>query len=149
MEVDVKALKRDWAGIEFDVVEVEGKTQDFLDFAEACGETESRFVDPEDADFQAPSTFTSRFVGRRMFPDRFPKIGDGFGFDAGKCVFAHAPFRPGDVLTASSKIHDIYEKTGRSGPMVFIVHRMEFVNQTGVLVSVVDWRMVQQPERKR
>ena len=45
-----------------------------------------------------------------------------------------------------SKIHDIYEKTGRSGTMVFIVHRMEFSNQRGEPVSIVDWRFLQQPD---
>jgi hypothetical protein len=46
------------------------------------------------------------------------------------------------VLVADSLIHDIYEKTGRTGPMVFLVHRMEFASQTGDPVSTVDWRMV-------
>ena len=41
---------------------------------------------------------------------------------------------------------DIYEKTGRSGLMVFIVHRMEFENQDGTPVSIVDWRLVRQPD---
>jgi acyl dehydratase len=83
-----------------------------------------------------------------MWPDRFPRLSKGsFGFDAGKRVEVHGPIRPGDVLTARSKIHDIYEKTGRSGSMVFIVHRMEFWNQREEPVSVVDWRLVQQPGR--
>ncbi len=54
--------------------------------------------------------------------------------------------RPDETLTASSLIADIYEKTGRSGQMIFIVHRMEFSNPKGELVSVVDWRLVQQPD---
>ncbi len=147
MEVDVAALKRDWTGTEFDVIEFEVLQEELLQFATACGETESRFVNPKDAEFQAVPNYTSRYVGRRMFPEKFPKIGDGFGFDAGKSVFCLRPIRPGDTLTATSKIHDIYEKTGRSGPMVFIVHRMEFRNQRGEDVAVVDWRMVQQPEK--
>ena len=52
-----------------------------------------------------------------------------------------------DRLTARSHIHDIYEKTGRSGQMVFIVHRMEFSNQREELVSIVDWRFVQRPDQ--
>ncbi len=47
-----------------------------------------------------------------------------------------------------SEIHDVYEKTGRSGSMLFRVHRMTFSNQSGEVVSVVDWRMVvREPKR--
>jgi exonuclease VII large subunit len=31
----------------------------------------------------------------------------------------------------------------RSGHMYFLVHRMEFFNQDGEAVSIVDWRMIQ------
>ena len=145
--VDVAKMKADWMGVEFDSVEVEAKAKHMLAFAKAVGEEDPRFCDPNHADYQAPVTFTSKYVGRRMFPEGFPKIGNGMGFDAGKCVEYHAPIRPGDQLTAKSQIHDIYEKTGRSGPMVFIVHRMEFYNQADTLVSTVDWRLVMQPEK--
>ena len=36
-----------------------------------------------------------------------------------------------------------FEKTGRSGKMLFVVHRMEFFNQSGDRVSTVDWKLVQ------
>jgi hypothetical protein len=39
-------------------------------------------------------------------------------------------------------VHDIYEKTGRSGTMVFIVFRTTVSNQRGETVSVVDQRMM-------
>ena len=81
--------------------------------------------------------------GARVLPDHFPRFSSGFGFDAGKCVTVLGPIRVGDRVTAKSKIHDIYTKTGRSGTMLFIVHRMEFSNQRGEPVSIVDWRMVQ------
>ncbi len=145
--VDVAKLKADWTGVEFDTVEVEAKPEEIRAFAKAVGEGDPRFSDPEHADYQAPVTFASKFTGRRMFPTEFPKIGSGMGFDAGKRVEYVAPIRPGDVLTAKSQIHDIFEKTGRSGPMVFIVHRMRFYNRTKQLVSIVDWRMAMQPEK--
>ena len=63
-------------------------------------------------------------------------------FDAGKSIDNLAPIRAGDTITGKSHIHEIYEKTGRSGPMMFIVHRMEFSNQDDVDVAVVDWRLV-------
>jgi hypothetical protein len=142
--MDISALKQDWTGFEFDTAKFEVTEQQILDFACSCGETAPRFTDPTDAEFQAPATFTSKFSGRRILPDDFPKLSKR-GFDAGKCVQWLAPVRPGDTLIGSSTIHDIYEKTGRSGSMIFIVHRMEFRNQSDEVVSIVDWRMVQQP----
>jgi hypothetical protein len=143
MAVDIEKLKKDWVGIEFDTAEFEVKEHEVLDYAAACGEAESRYTDPSDPDFQAPPNFTARFSGRRIMPEAFPRIGRGFGFDAGKGVQIHGPVRPGDKLTGTSLLHDIYSKTGRSGTMVFIVHRMVFRNERGEKVSTVDWRMVQ------
>ena len=107
--------------------------------------TWSRYTDPSHPDFQAPPTFTAMFNSRRMMPQNFPRLARRGGFDAGKSVEILGPVRPGDTLTSKSQIADVYEKTGRSGLMIFIVHRMEFSNQKGEPVSVVDWRMVQQP----
>ncbi len=141
----VKGIDPGWVGREFDVAEFKVSEEDIVEFAKACGEVDPRFTDPSHPDFQAPPTLPAKFVGRRILPEEFPRIGSR-GFDAGKTVTSLAPIRPGDRLTARSRIADIYEKTGRSGPMVFIVHRMEFQNQRGEDVAVVDWRMVRQPD---
>jgi len=68
---------------------------------------------------------------------------------AGKSVEVHTPLRLGDEVTAKSEIFDIYEKTGRSGSMLFVVHRMRFTNQNDELISIVDWRMVQKSAPKK
>ena len=143
--MDVKGIDQSWVGRTFDTAEFKVSEEEILEFAISCGETDPRFTDPSHPDFLAPPTLTSKFVSRRTLPEEFPRIG-GRGFDAGKTVVNIAPIRPGDRLTARSQIAEIYEKTGRSGPMVFIVHRMEFQNQNGEDVSVVDWRMVRQPD---
>ncbi|MFQ5696655.1 MAG: MaoC family dehydratase N-terminal domain-containing protein [Myxococcota bacterium] len=135
-------VARGWIGREFDITEFEILEAEVLAFARACGETDPRFSDPSHPDFQAPPSYTSRFMGRRLLPSEI--TGHlGRGFDAGKTVEVHAPVRPGDRLTGRSTIHDVFEKTGRSGSMTFIVHRMEYHNQRGEKVSTVDWRMVQ------
>ena len=81
-------------------------------------------------------------VSGRVLPDDFPQIGGGFGIDGGKTVEAHAPIRGGETLSAVTTIADLYDKTGRSGTMVFIVQRMTFHNQAGEKVSTVDWKMI-------
>ena len=142
IDVDVEALRNEWCGHTFDTVQIPVRADQIVEFAAACGETAPRFTDPADPDFQAPPSYTSRFHGGRAMPKDFP-IKSHQGFDAGKCVYVHGPLRAGDTVTAKSEIHDIYTKTGRSGGMLFIVHRMTFTNQDDELVSIVDWRLVQ------
>jgi acyl dehydratase len=140
-KLDIEQVKAKWVGFEFDSTEFRIDGQRMLDWAQACGETDPRFVDAKNPDFQAHPTYTAQFGARRLFPEDFPKLGRG-GFDGGKAVESHRPIRPGDVLTGTSQIADIYTKTGRSGTMIFIVHRMTFANQRGEPVSTVDWRII-------
>ena len=140
--MEISSLRDDWVGRQFEKAEFLVQQQDLLDWADACGETDPRFTDPANAEFQAHPGFTSHLVSGRALPEGFPSLGDGRGIDGGKSVRSIAPIRVGDTLSATAEIADIYDKTGRSGTMVFIVHRMSFENQQGEPVSVVDWRMI-------
>ena len=142
MSMSIDELRSRYVGMVFDSVEVEALAEDMLGFSTACGETDPRYTDSSHADFQAPVNFTTKYHGARMLPDDFPNFERARMIDAGKAVAWHAPIRAGDTLTARSQLHDIYEKTGRSGVMLFLVHRMEFNNARGELVSVVDWRLI-------
>ena len=90
----------------------------------------------------APPTFAVSLRGTHFMPRDMPQHLGRNGFDAGKDIEIGAPIRAGDVLTASSTVHDIYEKTGRSGTMVFIVFRTEVTNQRGETVAIVDQKMM-------
>ena len=139
--MDTGELKRQWVGKTFDTVSFEIGAESMLEFALACGEELPRYTDSGDPDFQAVPNYTSCFHGSRTLPDGFPMNMEE-SFDGGKSVEWKAPIRAGDTITAQSHLHDVYEKTGRSGGMVFIVHRMRFTNQRQELVSVVDWKMI-------
>ncbi|MDP6977414.1 MAG: MaoC family dehydratase N-terminal domain-containing protein [Myxococcota bacterium] len=141
MQIDIEAVKKEHVGFAFDETTFDIKAETLANYARGCGETEARFLDPGHPDFRAVPNYASNFHGRRNLPENFPA--DILrSFDAGKCVENLAPIRPGDTITGRSHIHDIYEKTGRSGPMMFVVHRMEFTNQDDAKVAVVDWRLV-------
>ncbi|MCP3992080.1 MAG: MaoC family dehydratase [Actinomycetia bacterium] len=140
-EPDLDAIKERWIGEQFDIATFTANQDDMLAWAEACGETDPRFTDPDNPDFQAHPGFTTHLVSRRILPEDFPKI-SGRGIDGGKSVVVNGSIRAGDTLTATVTVADIYEKTGRSGTMVFIVQRMAFVNQDNEPVSTVDWRMI-------
>jgi 3-methylfumaryl-CoA hydratase len=63
-------------------------------------------------------------------------------FDAGKDIDFGVPIRVGDVLTAVSTVHDLYEKTGRSGSMAFVVLRTVVTNQRDERVVTIDQKMM-------
>lgn len=123
-------------------------TQEILDFAAALGETNPLYTDEAAAaegpygGLVAPPTFLTKLRPNKMTPENMPKFGK-VGFDGGRDLDVFAPVRPGDSLTMVSKIHDIYEKTGRSGSMYFIVLRNEINNQNGEKVAVIDHRIMQ------
>lgn len=141
LEFDINAMKEQYVDHEFDEVEFVVEADEMVAFAQACGETAPHFVDPDADGFRAVPNYTSRYHGRRALPKGFP-VDMRASFDAGKAVDVGGSIHAGDRLTARSHIHDIYEKTGRSGGMLFIVHRMQFTNQNDIKVSTVDWRMV-------
>ena len=84
----------------------------------------------------APPTLCSIFVREVQLPD----VGIDFGktqMHAGQRVQPIAPIYAGDRVTASSRLKDVYAKTGRSGTMVFIVWETTFRNQDGQVVAEV------------
>ena len=122
-------------GSEFDRTVFDPVTQEEVrEYGEASGE-------PSAADSVAPPTFVVRLRGRRFMPANLPNLGRA-AFDAGKDIEFGVPVRVGDVLTAVSTVHDIYEKTGRSGSMAFLVLRTVVTNQRNEPVAVIDQRMM-------
>ena len=142
MGVTVEELKQRFVGRVFDTMEVVIEQERILAYARGCGETDPRYVDPEHEDFQAPVNYCAHFHGARLLPSDLPGVDTRRMIDASKVVEWIAPIRVGDAITGRSQLHDVYEKSGRSGMMLFLVHRMEFSNQRSELVARVDWRLL-------
>jgi acyl dehydratase len=143
-DVEIAAVREQWVGKVFQELDLVVDQERMLEWARTCGETDPRFVDPEHPDFQASTAFPTHINVARMLPDDFPQLGSGRGIDGGKSIEWHRPMRAGDHLHATVQIADVYEKTGRSGTMVFVVNRMTFTDPNGDLVAVVDWRSIRQ-----
>lgn len=52
----------------------------------------------------------------------------------GTTIEIHRPIRPGDVLTATRTLVDMYEKEGRSGPLIFTTYSTSIVDADGAPV---------------
>ena len=139
--MEVEDLREKFLKLNFDEAEFQVDGDDMVDFALACGETAPRYTDSSDPDFQATPTFPARFHGRRMLPRDIP-LGGKIPLDAGKAVMPQKKIRAGTRLVGRSHLHDIYEKTGRSGRMIFLVSRMELFDEEEELACIVDSRMV-------
>ncbi|MGA2412242.1 MAG: MaoC family dehydratase N-terminal domain-containing protein [Candidatus Binataceae bacterium] len=116
-------------------------------FCDAIGENNPIHTDPEAAKkgpygkLTAPPSFAVTFRNGRHFLDHIPRFGKQ-GFDAGKDVEFVAPIHPGDAITLSSHLKEIYEKTGRTGSMAFVIVRTTLRNQNGEEVAHVDHRFM-------
>lgn len=116
-------------------------------FCEAVGDRNPLYVDPEVAKagpyggIIAPPAFVASFHYADNVFDQLPRFGRG-GLMSGIDFELEAPIRAGDTIRASSEVKEIYEKTGRTGTMIFIVVRSTLINQRGEVVARVDHRMM-------
>ena len=96
MDADIEAVRGKYLNQQFDETEFFVDPDKTVEYAKLCGETASRFLDPDDPNFQAPTNWVASLSGRRMLPNDFPKF--GIGMDAGKGVECFSPVRPGTHL---------------------------------------------------
>jgi acyl dehydratase len=133
-------------GVEVETGRFEVTKEHILSFCEALDDTNPLFTDEEAAKsgpygsvVAPPAFYTSIRTGGGLDPKlRYGNL----QLNAGQHWEYRAPVRPGDVITATSKVHDIYEKTGRTGRMVFLVRRTTYTNQDGETVAISDGSIV-------
>ena len=139
--VDLDELKKDFLNEEFDSKDFQLDAEKVVTAALASGETRSCFVDMDDPEFQATPAYLCSMASGRHLPIDFPKIG-GLPMDGGKAVTCHAPVPCGETLTGKTHLHEIYDKKGRSGRMIFVVARMDLYNSSDTHLATMDSRMV-------
>jgi acyl dehydratase len=116
-------------------------------FCTAVGENNPLFVDPVAAQagpyggIIAPPAFAASFRYADNVFDQVPLFSRG-GLMAGIDLELEIPIRVGDSISVTSEIKETYEKTGRTGTMVFAVVRSTLTNQKGEVVARVDQRMM-------
>jgi acyl dehydratase len=141
VQVDIEELKSKYLNLEFDRKDFVLDPEKVVTVAKMSGETLPQFCDPDHPEFQAPPAFIASLASGRHLPVDFPTIG-GVPMDGGKAVTVLKPVRPGQPLTGRTHLHDIYDKSGRSGRMIFLVSRMEIFDEAGEHVATSDSRQV-------
>jgi acyl dehydratase len=121
-------------------------------FCAAVGETNPLYVDPMAAaagpfgGLIAPPALVASFRYADDVFEQIPVFRRG-GLMGGIDIEFEAPIRPGDSIEVASEVQDIYEKTGRTGTMIFVVVRSTLTNQRGEVVARVNHRMMNRPNR--
>ncbi len=116
------------------------------EFARAIGDLNPFYLDDavgragEFGDIIAPPTFPVTFRDEASGTGALLK---DLGVDISRVLhgeqeFEHfRPIRPGDTLLCRTKITDIYEKTGRSGRMAFVVREAVVTDQSNDIVCTM------------
>lgn len=113
---------------------------DLIRFSLAAGEVRHEFTDEVRArataagGLVAPPTYliTMRILQGNRLPLVNPlpnSVDGGTAWEYGE------PIRPGDRITARARLAEVYEKPGRSGPMLFQVVEIRYENQFGQHVA--------------
>ncbi len=111
-----------------------------LKFARAIGDTNPIYSDDEAArqsrygGLIAPPTFFRLFRSGPMKVD--VKSPYSANLDGGSEWEYYEPVRPGDRITVTTKISNIFERAGRLGNMLFIQRETRYVNQFDATVAI-------------
>ena len=97
-------------------------------FAEAIGDPNPRWTS------EAPPTFLVALASASMHLDDAEDFGKGW-LNGGNRFEYFAPVMIGDQITARSHVADVYDKSGSSGDLLFIVSETNYRNQRGELVA--------------
>jgi acyl dehydratase len=97
-------------------------------FAEAIGDPNPRWLD------EAPPTYLVALAPTSYHLPEAEEYGKGW-LNGGNRFEHLEPVHVGDRITATGKVADVYEKSGGSGTLLFIVFETEYVNQHGRTVA--------------
>jgi 3-methylfumaryl-CoA hydratase len=133
---------RRWIGREDPPVSVEVSRREIVKYALATEQRQAKFLRGD----EAPPMFVFNLFGplrplAELREDGLPR-GQQQGpslplkrvMAGGTELVVHRAIRPGDRLTATSRLTDLYEKPGSQGPLIFSVRTTRVVDARGELV---------------
>jgi acyl dehydratase len=156
---EMRAKARTWQGDPYNGGEVH--REDIRKFATAVGDNNPLWLDADYAGATrwggiiAPPTFVDRFTPFYVLGDDNSQgyLGGPMPAQAsfrhlvsgGDEHVVHRPVRPGDIITATTTIGDMFEKRGRPGvgQMLFVRYDKTYRDQRGEVVSVCRWTSVE------
>ena len=139
-------LNRAVVGKEFVPYAVTVERGKIKEFARAIGDLNPFYVDDrvgaasEWGDIIAPPTFATTFRDESLDYNAFLRE---LGTDISRVLHGeqefelHRPLQPGHTYLCRAKVVDIYEKTGKSGPMGFVVRETTITDADNEIVGTM------------
>jgi 3-methylfumaryl-CoA hydratase len=132
---------KSWIGRSDEPVEFEVSKRDIVKYAIATEQKLQKYITGEEAPpmflFGADRPLTSM---NKLGPDGLrrdsliPELPLKRVMAGGVKKKYYGKIKPGDILTIERTISDIFEKTGKTGPLIFVVYQINVKNQNGELV---------------
>ncbi len=130
---------RAWIGREDAPIQVEVSRRDIVKYSIATEQVLDRYLSGDEA---PPMFIFNLFGALRPIADLRPdglQRGRGAGpklplqrvMAGGTELIQHRPIRPGDRLTGTHRIVDMYEKQGSQGPLIFTVRSLRVTDAAG------------------
>jgi acyl dehydratase len=104
-------------------------------FAAAIGDPNPRWKK------EAPPTFLVALAPVSLHLAEAEEYGKGW-LNGGNRFEYLAPVMVGDRITATGRVADVYEKSGSSGNLLFIIFETEYVNESGTTVARLRGTMI-------
>ena len=104
-------------------------------FVEAIGDPNPRWAS------EAPPTFLVALASASAHLEEAEEYGKGW-LNGGNRFEYFEPVKVGDRITATGRVADVYEKTGSSGSLLFIIFETDYVNQDGRSVARLRGTMI-------
>jgi acyl dehydratase len=128
--------------------------QQIREFAEAVGDLNPLYLDPDAArqagypDVIAPPTFCMHLRGGKVLPE-VPLEPGLASLHAGQELEFNDEIYAGRTYTVVARLAEVYEKTGRSGPLGVIVREMLVKDEDGgTVMALRERQMIRSPEKK-
>ena len=130
---------RDAVGVESEPITHDVEKGAIIKFAQAIGDTNPLFNDEAAArqtrygGIIAPPTFMRSLISNPAPDFKSPYSAN---LDGGSQWEYFHPVRPGDRITVTTKLANLFERPGRLGNMLFSVRETNYVNQFGQTVAL-------------
>lgn len=130
---------RAWIGKSEPAKTVEVSRRDIIKYSVATQQWQRKYLEGD----EAPPMFIFNLFGTITELDNLRTDGLARGFvngprlplqrimAGGTEIHQHRPIRPGDQLTGTQRITDMYEKLGSTGPLIFTVRTLAVTTQSG------------------
>ena len=123
-------------------VTVDISRRDIQKYAAATEQLQQKFLDGDEAPpmfifnlfSDIPQLASLREDGLARSGGQGPKLPLKRVMAGGTKITQALPILPGDTLTGTRTLIDLFEKAGRSGPLIFSVRELAVTNQTGATI---------------